>query len=101
MSYAPTRVYFAPDGDGSILGSFKHTKTNCKFEFSQNTTTDPWGSDYPHLVWVGPDHYDADYRYARVLKTVAYVVCEEDEAGNPVEQRWPIKAHTKYEGASE
>lgn len=44
MSYAPTRVYFAPDGDGSILGSFKHTKTNCKFEFSQNTTTDPWGS---------------------------------------------------------
>jgi hypothetical protein len=35
-------------------------------------------------------------RFARVLKTVAYVCTDEDAAGKPVFQIWKIKKHSIY-----
>ena len=53
-------------------------------------------SDFPHLVEVG-DHVGWPYRYAKVLKTVAYIVVDEDEHGRPVAKKWDIRKHIKME----
>jgi hypothetical protein len=49
------------------------------------------GEEYPHKLWT----LDG-YRYARVLKTVAYIVVDEDEYGIPVVQKWAIKQHKQF-----
>jgi hypothetical protein len=90
MAFAPISTYAAPHGDGSCQGRFVEKDEGNLFEYSKN-----WSSvdDFPHLVWVG----DGDqYRYARVLKTVAYVAVDEDENGFVVE-KWSIKQHKEYE----
>jgi len=51
---------------------------------------------FPHRVCVN-DPRGWAYRYARVLKTVAHVVIDEDEYGHPVIERWKIKRHTSFE----
>jgi hypothetical protein len=35
-------------------------------------------------------------RFARVLKTVAYVCTDEDEYGKAVFEKWKIKKHVRY-----
>ena len=47
--------------------------------------------DMPHVI----DVLDGT-RYAQVLKTVAYVVVDEDAEGNAVIERWEIKQHRVY-----
>ena len=46
---------------------------------------------YPHKLWT----LDG-FRHARILKTVAYIVVDEDEYGLPVEEKWYIKQHQQY-----
>ena len=46
----------------------------------------------PHVV----DVLDG-VRCAIVKKTVAYVVVDEDDQGNPVLQKWKIKSHKVYQ----
>lgn len=48
-------------------------------------------TEWPHLIDVG----NGEDRYARVLKTVAYVVVDEDLEGLVV-QKWNIKKHNIY-----
>lgn len=87
---------FAPNGV-KCLGSFVEKDYCHLFEYSVNDHAFDWASqeDFPHLVWVGPDQ--ASPRYARVLKTVAYVVTDEDEFGQPVVEKWEIKKNRVYE----
>lgn len=35
-------------------------------------------------------------RFAKVLKTVAYVVTDENDDGSPVVEKWDIKSHTRF-----
>ena len=49
-------------------------------------------SDFPHIVFVG----DHSFRYAKVKKTVVYIVVDEDDSGNPVVEKWKIKNHRYY-----
>jgi len=49
--------------------------------------------DFPHLVYVGPHNQT---RYARVLKTVAYIVVDEGEAGEPITEKWDIRSAHQY-----
>jgi len=50
----------------------------------------------PHMVFVGG--FDGSQtRYANVLKTVAYVVTDEDENGKPVIEKWHIKHQWRKE----
>tara|TARA_R110000782_G_scaffold4974_2_gene17455 strand:+ start:1029 stop:1451 length:423 start_codon:yes stop_codon:yes gene_type:complete len=51
--------------------------------------------EYPHIVYVGGTT-GLDYRYAKVLKTVAYVVVDEDENGAPVVEKWALKKNLSY-----
>jgi hypothetical protein len=92
MAFAPTKTYF--EYDATILGSFVEKDYENLFEFSVNDEPDHFVSskNYPHKVWVAEN----SWRYARVLKTVAYVITDEDADGYPVVERWFIKNHNTY-----
>lgn len=93
MSYAPSSVYL-DTGDGSIVGQFKHKDTDVFFEYSENLEemTDSW-NDFPHKIWV---LNGKEFRYAKVLKTVAYICVDEDAQCQPVVEKWDIKQHKVY-----
>ena len=94
MAFAPTEVYFPPHGDGTILGSFDEKEYGKYFEFSENDEN--FYTEYPHKVWVTtPWHMDGGWRFAKVLKTVAYILIN-DEDGNDVVEKWSIKKYREY-----
>lgn len=92
MAFAPTKTGF--QYDGTILGSFVEKDYGNLFEFSVNDEPEHFVSrkNYPHKVWVEEN----GWRYARVLKTVAYVVTDESEDGYPLFEKWFIKDHRTY-----
>ena len=93
MAFAPSAVYPIREG-----GAFIEKDHGNLFEY------DLHGEDtfagYPHRVWVSDapvdEQNDSGWRYALVKKTVAYIVVDEDESGQPVVQKWSIKAHRIY-----
>ena len=68
-------------------GAFTHRKTKCYFEF--RATDNEWaleqGFDYEVAVATQGFLNDQWYRFARILKTVAHVLVDEDEI-----ESWPI-----------
>jgi len=52
---------------------------------------------FTHKVWVGGEGVCGQwgYRYAVVMKTVAYIAVDEDEDG-PVVEKWNIKKNVEY-----
>tara|TARA_R110000824_G_scaffold134229_1_gene297168 strand:- start:46 stop:354 length:309 start_codon:yes stop_codon:yes gene_type:complete len=87
------------------IGNFIEKDHGKNFEYSLNNEQDEYSKsiaqDYPHKVWVGSLQIggDSGWRYARVLKTVCYIVtgdCEEEEDGTPIPTKWEIKNHTNY-----
>ena len=97
MAYAPISAY----NERSILGSFKEKEFGTIFEFTKNPAhsifLNPQGTDeFPHLIFVNNFEKNWPYRYARVLKTCAYIVVDEDAGGNPVVEKWDIKGHRLY-----
>ena len=96
---------FAPITTKTVLGGFVEKEFGHNFEYVASDHPDVFneharrhlpfilyssykGEQFPHEVFVGCDQS----RYARVLKTVAYVVVDEDENG-PVIEKWNIR-HT-------
>ena len=75
------------------IGRFIEKETGIPFEYSINDDQIPFGEEFPHQVWV----HDG-YRYADVKKTVAYIVLDEDEYGQPVVVKWHIKGNIQYWG---
>jgi len=71
----------------TIAGQFEEREVGNYFEYRVNTRPDL--SDMPHEIFVGPHE---DTRFGRVLKTVAYIVVDEDDAGEPVVEKWDIKS---------
>lgn len=68
----------------TVAGEFRNEFA--RFEYRANTRTDL--SDMPHEIAMS----DGSFRFAKVLKTVAYVVVDEDEYGNAVVEKWDVKA---------
>lgn len=90
MAYAPSAVYPIREG-----GAFIEKDHGNLFEY------DLHGEDtfagYPHRVWVSENPVnDSGWRYALVKKTVVYIVTDEADDGQPVVQKWSIKAHRIY-----
>ena len=54
--------------------------------------TDSW--DFPHLLETNDGQ-----RYARILKTVAYIAVDEDQYGQPVVEKWNITSHDSWQKA--
>tara|TARA_Y100000310_G_C20649686_1_gene798671 strand:+ start:1580 stop:1906 length:327 start_codon:yes stop_codon:yes gene_type:complete len=108
MSLAPTTVYFAPYGDGSIVGRFDLVETGNLFEYSTNP--DPvmaplahggksYYVEFPHMVWVTtPSPLDSGFRMAKVSKTVVHMIVDEDENGWVVD-KWKIRNHVMYDNS--
>ena len=100
MAYAHSSTYFGQDG--TILGCFREKDHGNLFEFSVNDDECEFGSNYPHKVWVTTprEGLDQGYRYAKVLKTVCYILVDNvdwnNRDGGPTLERWSIKNHTLY-----
>ena len=84
---------FAPEntllnvGDGSWQGQFRNAETDALFEFSAAREDEQvFGPDFPSKLWVKDG-----FRFCRVVKTRAYVVVDEDEAGERVVETWVTK----------
>ena len=76
--------------------------TGNHFEYNVNYETYEGGPvgfalNYPHKVWVGGEGVAGmwGWRFAKVKKTVAYVIVDEDEGG-PILERWFLKKNTEY-----
>lgn len=82
------------------IGVFVEKDTGNYFEYSANDDDASWVNPehYPHKVWIGNTINDSGYRYAKVLKTVCYIIVDEDENG-PVLERWFLKSNKSYVGA--
>jgi len=87
MTYAPVNT------SDVVLGSFYEKTENNIFEFSANENDKPVWSEYPIKVWVSKNAF----RWAKVLKTVAYIVVDEDAIGMPVVEKWDIKKFRTYD----
>jgi hypothetical protein len=98
MAYAPSSVYPIREG-----GSFVEKSCGKFFEYdlvpADHSTGDHAASvsGYPHRVWVSENPVnDSGWRYALVKKTVAYIVTDEADDGQPIVQKWSIKGHQIY-----
>ena len=81
------------------IGQFVEREVGNYFEFSINDDMDqPNYYKFPHKVWVGGGGVAGmtGYRYAEVKKTVAYIVVDEDDCGDPVIEKWQIKNRREY-----
>jgi hypothetical protein len=96
MAYAPHTNTDVDHGANLplLLGRFKHAETNVDFEYAVRPVDGvDFADDGMHIVYVA----DGTYRYARVLKTVAWVAIDENADGTPVWERWPLKQHDQYD----
>ena len=75
--------------NSKIAGSFQEKEHGKYFDYrySQNWWGRSHGFDYE--IAVGID----TALCAKILKTVAYVVIDEDEWGSPIVEKWDIKKH--------
>jgi hypothetical protein len=77
----------------TTIGRFTERSVGKDHEYSLNTDIesghtefwDQFAVQFPHKLWT----LDG-FRYARVLKTVAYICVDEDEYGQPVVEKWNI-----------
>lgn len=81
----------APVGkDGQLVGSFTEKTVGNYFEFDFDP--EKTMAAYPYRVWVAQpiSGLESGWRYARILKTVAYIIVDENDDGVVVE-KWDIK----------
>lgn len=80
------------------IGRFVEKDTGNYFEYSLNDEPMNFGEDFPHKVWVGGGGVAGmtGWRYAHVKKTVAYIVVDEGDLGQPVVEKWDIKMNVEY-----
>ena len=78
-----------PSSRTEPLGAFKHKETKSTFHWWD--TQDKWAKEhgFPHEIEVGPNKEHV--RFAHVKGTVAHVAVDEDEHGNAVTEKWPIR----------
>lgn len=92
------------DNYQTTIGQFTERSVGKAHEYSPNTDIesgwdpkwDQFAKQFPHKLWT----LDG-FRYARVLKTVAYICVDEDEYGQPVEEKWDIANHKIWEKQNE
>ena len=70
------------------VGNFVEKDYGNNFEYSLNETG--MFPEYPHIVWVGSIG-DQGFRFAKVKKTVAYILTGEDTL-----ERWFLKRNDTY-----
>jgi len=95
-SYTNDKVN-AHNGLTLILGRFDEREHGKVFEYAiRPDTGNDFAPDCPHIVFVGGL---GETRFARVLKTVAWVAVDETDTGEAIYERWNIKQHKEYDTA--
>ena len=100
MAFADESVYFGNGGDASIIGRFYEKDFGRLFEFSENRERGhEFSKGYPHKIWVTTPKIGLDqgWRYGKVLKTVAYIVVDENDDGTPKVEKWQLKQNSRVE----
>ncbi len=93
MAFIPMKL----EGTVEQTGSFIERTSDNLFFISPNDLDDTHSRrmeslGYEQRVWVTENPInDSGWRYARVLKTVAYIVTDENEYGDPVVEKWNIR----------
>ena len=73
-----------------VLGVFTEKEYGHPFEYAERRwPDDEFHPELPHIIYVG----DGQTRLAKVLKTVAWVLCGDEDL-----QKWDIKGHRVYGG---
>jgi hypothetical protein len=72
-----------------VVGQFQEKECGKHFEY-RLAPVESWGAlfGFHYQVAVGPL---GEMRYANVKKTVAYVVIDQDDNGDPIVEKWQIK----------
>jgi hypothetical protein len=77
-----------------ILGEITEREHGKYFEYGVRPADGcDFAEDAMHVIAMS----DGSTRYARVLKTVAWVVINEADDGSPVWERWELKANREYD----
>ena len=82
-----------------LLGMFNNHEHGKLFEYAVRPDEGiDFAPDCPHIVYVTNPitGIDSGFRYAKVLKTVAWVVVDEDANGQPVYEKWKLRGHSQY-----
>lgn len=95
MAFAP----YSNDRRGHLpllLGQFVEKDFGHRFEYCERDSADrcDFAYDFPHRIFVGKRAEQT--RVAKVLNTVAHIIVDEDENGQPVVEKWDIKQHRHY-----
>ena len=75
-------------GASKMIQIFKNKETGVFFEYADLTDR---CYDFTHKIFMSNSGIADDFRYGRVLQTVAHVCVDEDEYGKPVVEKWPIR----------
>ena len=91
MAFASSSEYPIADG------CFWEKSGGNIFEFDMRSDN----PEFPSRVWVADEDdiipgLESGWRYAKVKKTVAYLIVDEDEYGKPVVEKWAIKDKRDY-----
>jgi hypothetical protein len=72
------------------IGTFQEKEKGNWFSYSGRKCSNTFApiDEYPHIV----DVLEGT-RFARVLKTVVYIVVDENDDGTPVVEKWNIKRY--------
>lgn len=100
MAYAPhsndsVRIAHRHGGEKPplLLGNFIEADRHNAFEYAVRPDNGiDFAPDCPHIVYVGDG-----FRYAKVLKTVAWVAVDEQPDGSPVFEKWHLHRHRYYD----
>lgn len=77
-----------------ILGEITEREYGKYFEYAVRPVDGcDFAEDAPHIIAMS----DGSTRYAKILKTVAWVAVDEAADGSPVWEKWALKAHREYD----
>jgi len=86
------------DNVSLLLGCFREADRGHWFEFAvrpeKTFAPSDFAPDCPHIIFL-----NESYRFAKVLKTVAWICVDEDETGQPIMEKWQLRSHRTYDTA--
>lgn len=84
-------------------GNFRHKDTNKTFWYKPIGEKEGWLKERgaTHEIELHSDIHGSGKRGAIIKQSVAHVIVDEDEHGNAVWEKWPLKQHHHYEHKEE